>query len=213
MKLTLYLDVLSLWCLYAMDAVERLAREMGPALEVAWRPAPIRGDHPLGYGREQNAYFYRRAEALTGQALDPRWLEGPLTGTREANLAAVAAAELGHPGLAVPAALMRAAMVEGRHVARRAVAIEVAAEATGLDPHALDDAMDDRRIIARLAAGNREMAALGAQVRPALLLENRIPDRAVLSGVWCYDAIAPLARAMQRDEERFLAYVAEHPEP
>ncbi len=213
MKLTFCLDVLSLWCHYAMLSVERLQAEFGSSLDIAWETALIRGDGPLGYGRELNAWFFRRGEAITGRRLDPAWLEGPLTGTREANLAALAAAALGRPGLEVPAALMRAAMEQGRHVARRQEAVAVVAERTGLDARALDLAMDDPAVIAGLAQGNRTLAAHGVDQRPVLLFENAIPDRAILSGVWAYEPMAALARTMLRDEERFLAFNQGNPQP
>jgi len=211
MKITFYLDVLSLWCLYAMRSVERLQGEFASQLDVRWQAAPIRGDRPLGYGREENAWFYRRAQAITGQALAPQWLEGPLTGTREANLAALAAAELGRGDLAVPAALMRAAMEEGLHVARRDVAVAVAAGASGLDPHLLEATRDDPAVIARLTEGNLEMAGFGVDQRPTLVFANAIPDRAILSGVWAYEPMAALVTAMLRDEERFLAFNRKSP--
>ncbi len=213
MKITFYLDVLSLWCLYAMRSVERLQMEFGSTIEVSWQAAPIRGDRPLGYGREQERWFYRRAEAITGSALEPDWLEGPLTGTREANLAALAAAHLGRRGLEVPAALMRAAMEEGRHVARRQEAAVIAAAAAGLDPYELEGAMDEAAVIDRLRHGNAELASYGVDQRPTLVFENVIPDRAILSGVWAYEPMAALVQAMVRDEERFLAFNREHPEP
>ena len=213
MKITFYLDVLSLWCLYALRSVERLQEEFGPRLDVAWQAALIRGDAPLGYGPELEEWFYRRAEAITGQALEPDWLEGPLTGTREANLAAIAAAALGRGGLEVPAALMRAAMEQGRRVGRREVAIEVVAEATGLDAHALDLAMDDPAVIAALGDGNRAMASFGVDQRPTLVFENAIPDRAILSGIWAYEPLAALVAAMLRDEERFEAFNRSSPMP
>ena len=213
MKLTFCLDVLSLWCHYAMLSVERLQAEFGSNLDIAWEVALVRGERPLGYDRDQNAWFFRRGEAITGMRLDPSWLAGPLTGTREANLAALAAAALGRPGLEVPAALMRAAMAQGRPVALRQEAIAVVAEAAGLDARALDLAMDDPAVIARLAQGNRTLAAHGVDQRPVLLFENAIPDRAILSGVWAYEPMAALARTMLRDEERFLAFNRENQQP
>jgi len=213
MKATFYLDVLSLWCLYAMRSVEGLEQEFGRSLDVGWCAAPIRGDAPLGYGLAESAFFYRRGEAITGARLDPGWSEGQLTGTREANLAALAAAELGHQSIAVPAALMRAAMEDGRKVARRDVAVQVVAEATGLDPQAVDEAMDRPDVIARLGAGNAAMRAYGVDQRPTLVFENAIPDRAILSGLWAYEPMAAVVRAMLRDEERYLAFNRRNPAP
>jgi predicted DsbA family dithiol-disulfide isomerase len=213
MKLTFFLDVLSLWCFYAMRSVERLEAEFGSRLEVTWKPAPIRGDRPLGYGSKENARFYARAEEITGERLDPTWLEGPLTGTREANLAALAAAHLGRTGLEVPAALMRAAMEQGRPVGRRQEAAIVAAQAAGLDPYELEGAMDDEAVIAAFHQGNAEMATFGVDQRPVLVFENVIPDRAILSGVWALEPMRAIVATMLRDEERFLAFNRDHPGP
>lgn len=213
MKITIYLDVLSLWCLYATRSLERLRTQADGRIAVSWRIAPINGDRPLGYGSAKQRWFYRRGAFITGSQLNPEWLEGPLTGTREANLAALAARSLGHEGLEVPHALMDAAMVEGKPVARREVAIAVVASATDLSPHLLDEVMDRPEIALKLQAENAEMLALGARHRPTILVENVIPDRAVLSGVWAYEPIAALYEAMRQDEERFLTFNAANPAP
>ncbi len=213
MKLTFYLDVLSLWCFYAMRSVEQLETEFGSRLDATWKPAPIRGDRPLGYGTKENAWYYARAEEITGERLNPAWLEGPLTGTREANLAALAAARLGRTGLEVPAALMRAAMEQGRPVGRRQDAALIAAEAAHLDPCELEGAMDDEAVIAAFHQGNAEMATFGVDQRPALVFENVIPDRAILSGVWALEPMRAIVAAMLRDEERFLRFNRRHPAP
>lgn len=213
MKIIMYGDVLSLWCLYGMRSIEAVRDAHPGHLEIEWRTSLVAGDRALGYNSEQNAWFYRRGARLTGLALNPGWLEGPLTGTREANLAVEAATHLGHGGLDVIHAVMRAAMVGGRPLGRREVAIEVVSGITGIPPRTLDEAMDDDEVIRRMADGAAEMAALGVDQRPVFHYANAIPDRAVLSGIWALEPLAALAEAMIADETAFLAFNSEDPGP
>ncbi len=213
MKVTMYLDVLSLWCLYADRSVDRLLAEYGKRIDFDWRISLIRGEAPLGYGQAEEAFYYRRGAHLTGAALNPGWLGGPETGTLAANLAAVAARSLGKEDRSVPRALMDAAMVEGREVWRTEIAVEVAAGAAGLPRARLATALKDPKVREEALRTTAEMLALGVGERPVLVFENAIPDRALLSGIWAYEPMAALCEAMLRDEERFLAFNAANPKP
>ncbi len=213
MKATLYLDVLSLWCLYADRSIDRLLSTYGQRLQFDWRISLIRGEEPLGYDRSAQDFFYRRGAHLTGAALNPNWLGGPTTSTLDANLAAEAARSLGKGDRSVPRALMDAAMVEGREVWRKEVAVEVAAEAAGLPRDRLVGALSDPRVRAATLRTTSEMLALGVSERPVIVFESDIPDRAILSGVWAYEPMQALCETMLRDEERFLAFNAENPRP
>ncbi|MDA8346994.1 MAG: DsbA family protein [Thermaerobacter sp.] len=207
------MDVLSLWCLYADRSVDRLLSEYGQRLQFDWRISLIRGESPLGYGRDAEAFYYRRGAHLTGATLNPNWLSGPETTTLDANLVAEAARSLGKGGRDVPRALMDAAMIEGREVWRKEIAVEVAAEAAGLPRDRLATALADPRVRDTVLATTEEMLALGVSERPVIVFESAIPDRAILSGIWAYEPMAALCEAMLRDEERFLAFNAEYPQP
>lgn len=211
MKATVYLDVLSLWCLYLDRSMDRLLAEYGDRLAFEWRISLIRGEEPLGYGREAEDFYYRRGAHLTGSALNPGWLEGPETSTLYANLAAEAVRSIGYGDRNVPRALMDAAMVEGREVWRKEVAVEVAAAACGLSRDRVAGALEDPAVLETVRRSTAEMLALGVDQRPTVVFESAIPDRAILSGLWAYEPMAAVCAAMLRDEERFLAFNAEHP--
>jgi predicted DsbA family dithiol-disulfide isomerase len=209
MRLLFYLDVLSLWCAYAEESLQELLPAWEGRLAFDWRIALIRGREPLGYRREEQAWFYRRAAYVTGKALNPTWLAGPETGTLYANLACEAARRLGHGGHEVRRALMRAAMVDGQPTAEAEVAAAVAAAASGLGVDEVLAAMADPGTLDRVEATTAELASLGARLRPAFLVENDIGDRVLLSGVWSPAPIEAALAALAADEERYRTF----PEP
>ncbi len=213
MKATVYLDVLSLWCLYADRSLDRLLGRYGERLQLEWRISLIRGEDPLGYGKAEEEFYYRRGAHITGTTLNPNWLAGPATSTLDANLVAEAARSLGKGDRSVPRALMDAAMIEGREVWRKEVAVEVASQATGLPRDRLASALADPRVRTAVLASTQEMLALGVSQRPVIAFESAIPDRAILSGIWAYEPMEALCEAMLRDEERFLAFNAENTPP
>lgn len=216
MKLTHYLDVLSSWCLIAEESVTRLRAEHAAALEYEWRIAWVKDGGPAAYSREQLAWYYARTQAVSGIALVP-WVENPTSSTAHANLAAEAARALGVSDDRVRLALARAAMIEGRPLGRREVAVEVAAGAGALDPRALDEKMNDpaiERILRENAATFAGLAAQGVDQRPTFVFDNSVGDRVILSGVWRYEPLAAIAAALRADEvayERFAASAKPYP--
>lgn len=212
MKITVYHDVLSLWCLYADRSLDGVLSRHGGRLEFDWKISLIKGRRPLGYPPGMGAFYYDRGAALTTQRLNPDWYASG-AGTFDANLVAEAARSLGVADRQVYRSLMDAAMVEGKPVHRRDVAVSVAARAAGLDPGALAAAARTAAIRERILATTEEMLSLGVDQRPVIVFENAIPDRAILSGVWAYEPLAALCDAMLRDELNFLAFNRNHPEP
>ncbi len=212
MKVTVYLDVLSLWCLYADRSLDALLASHGDQISFAWKISLIRGTGPLGYPPDLEAWYYRRGAALTGEMLNPNWFEDG-SGTLDANLVAEAARALGATDRTVYRALMDAAMVDGKPVHRLEGAAAVAARASGIDAAAIIEAARRPETKALILDSTDEMLSLGVDQRPVIICENTIPDRAVLSGVWAYEPISALCLAMARDEHRFLTFNRDHPEP
>jgi predicted DsbA family dithiol-disulfide isomerase len=216
LKVTHYIDVLSSWCLIAEDGLARLRATHGAALDYEWRIAWVKDGGPAAYSREQLAWYYGRTAAVTGVRLVP-WVENSTSSTAPANLAAEAARALGVTDERVRLALARAAMLEGRPLGRREVAIEVAAAAGSLDPRALDAKMNDpkiERILRENAATFAGLAAHGVDQRPTFVFENTVGDRVILSGVWRHEPLAATAAGLLADEgayARFAATTAPYP--
>lgn len=210
MKITFYMDALSLWCLLGARSLDETLREL-PGVSFDWKLAVLRDGGPLGYTRDEEAYYYRRMEALTGVRMTADWLAGPDTSTYYANAALQAVKVMGQRDLRAPLHLMDAAMVHGRETWRPDVAAALAAEASGLEADEIRALMESDAVREEMAQTQREMYALGMDQRPTIVIENAIPDRAVLMGVWAADAIRPLCAAMLRDEQRFLAFNETNP--
>jgi len=210
-KVVYHVDVLSSWCLIAEDAVARIARDFGPQIDIEWRIAALR--HPLGYTREQLAWYYWRTESVTGVRLNPAWLEGKQDGTRYANLAAEAARSLGCADDRVRLALARSTMIDGKRGCTRDGALAIAAQAGSLDPSELSKKMDDPATEARIAKAAEAFAAEGLDLRPTFVLTNGIGDKTVLSGCWRADVLASCIRALLDDERGYETFVAANPPP
>lgn len=206
-----YLDVLSSWCLVAEEALQRVRDEFGSQVEVEWRIAALRD--PLGYTPEQLAYYYRRTLSISGMKLNPVWLQSVNDGSRYANLAAEAARKLGDTDDCVRLALARAAMISGKHVAQREVAVDIAAEAGRLDRKKLETAMDDPETAAKIRATSAEFAELKVEMRPTFVLQSAIRDKTVLSGCWRYETLAACVKALIDDHAAFASFVTANPPP
>jgi len=212
-RLTYYLDVLSSWCFVVEGALARLRDDLGPRLEYDWRLAYLFGGGPMGYGPEMNAWFYRRTGSITGVKLNPTWKELADETTWFANLATQAARGLGVPDDRVRLAMSRAAMVDGRHIGRRDVAVHVASEASGLPIVDIEREMNDPRAAQALEKSTQEYKALGVKVQPAFVLTNDIGDTAILSGLYRYETLAACAAEMLTAADGYAAFGAANPQP
>jgi predicted DsbA family dithiol-disulfide isomerase len=212
-KLTYYLDVLSSWCFVVEGALAQLRERLGPRLEFEWRLAYLFGGGPMGYGPEKNAWFYGRTGSISGVKLNPAWKESPEETTYFANLATQAAHGLGVTDDRVRLAMSRAAMVDGRHVGRRDVAEQVAAEASGLPILDIERTMNDPRTAQAMEKSTQEYKALGVKVQPAFVLRNDIGDTAILSGLYRYETLAACADEMLAAADGYAAFSAANPQP
>jgi predicted DsbA family dithiol-disulfide isomerase len=114
--------------------------------------------------------------------LNPTWRDTDDDSTFIPNAVAVAARRLGATGDVVRLALSRGAMLDGRKIQHRDVALDIAVEASGLDRTALAAAVDDRLTFAELSRTTREYKALPVNVLPVFQVTNPLGDTALLSG-------------------------------
>lgn len=212
-RLTYYLDVLSSWCLVAEPALGRLRQECGERLAYDWRIAILFEKQAMGYSRETCDWYYSRTASISGTKLNAAWRESVADTTVPANLAAEAARALGVSDDRVRLALARAAMNDGKKLARRDVATEIAARASGLDPAALERAMDDPATMARIDAATAEFEALGGTMRPTFVMRNDIDDLTVLSGLYRYESLSACFQEMWHAADGVARFNAAHPAP
>jgi len=186
-----------------------VTEEFGDAVGVEWRIALFNGGAPVGEDASKWAWYYDRIEAMTGVRLNPAWRESVEDSTLVPNAVAVAARRLGATGDTVRIALARAAMVDGRKVQHREIALDVAVEASGLDRAALAAAADDPQTRAEMDRTTAEYRALPVSVVPVFLVENPLEDVALLSGYFQAQTLLAVVREAVETMRRFDAYMVD----
>lgn len=129
MKVTMFIDVVSHWCLVGVPAAQALV-DRGVDLEVVY--APLKDGAPLGFTNEMESWFYKRGTIAYDVELIPAWCEGPQIGSWAANAAAFVAGEITGEQLNAAHAMMSAAMEHGALVGRPEVAYASAASFAGV---------------------------------------------------------------------------------
>jgi predicted DsbA family dithiol-disulfide isomerase len=201
-KATFFIDVLSHWCLAAWPAVEAAAKAIGREnIDLAFAPIETGLDDVTP---EREAWFYRRGTLAYDMRLRSDWYEQPGTTTVYANAAVAAAIALGADAFATAPATMRAAMVDGRLLGRRDVAIATVAELTHLSSPELEKVVDSASIAESMREGNDRLRACGCTERPSFLLENAIGDRIVMQGVWQTQPLLAALVSLRHDEDAYL---------
>lgn len=202
MKVSMFVDVLSHWCLAAIPAAQALL-DLGIECEVVY--APLKDGAPLGFTHELESWFYKRGTRAYNMELSAAWCEGPMTSTWAANAAAFVAGEMAGSQLEAARAMMSAAMEHGALVGRPHEAYARAALFAGVAPDEIERRASDPRVRQLLLDGNKRLAALHADERPTWRLENASGDFAILKGMWHKEAIAAVATALLADERAYAA--------
>lgn len=202
MRASLFVDVLSHWCLVSVPAAQALI-DLGIEFELVY--APIKDGAPLGFTHEMESWFYKRGARAYNMELIAAWCEGPATNTWAANAAAYVSGEIVGNQLKAAHAMMSAAMEHGALVGRPEEAYTRAAAFAGVSPEEIERRANDAAVRAHLLDGNKRLAELGADERPTWHLENANGDRAMLKGIWHKEAVASVAMAMLHDERAYAA--------
>ncbi len=208
-KVTYYLEVISSWCYWAEPAWAELKQRYAGQVEFGWKLALIDASG-LPLSRNQCDWFYRRSGTIMRSPfmLNSGWFEPGLKEYLAPNLVAEAAKEFGVTDDRVRLAIAHAALREGRKVGNWAESAAVAAAAAGLDAAALLEKAKSPEVAARARATTAEFQALQVNQRPAFLLENRIGDRAVFSGLAAATPLVAAIDAMLNDAAAYAAHAA-----
>src|SRR5207244_10807252 len=109
--------------------------------------------------------------------LHPEWYDASLTEVRAPNCVAEAAKDFGFTDDRVLLALAHAALREGKTIGDWDVAVEVGAEAGGIDPGELRKHAKSSKTEKRIRASTAEFHALQITQRPAFVIDTAIGDR------------------------------------
>jgi len=209
MKVTYYLEVISSWCYWAEPAWAELKQRYAGQVEFGWKLA-LMDASGLPLSRNQCDWFYRRSGTIMRSPfmLNSGWFDPGLKEYLAPNLVAEAAKEFGVTDDRVRLAIAHAALREGRKVGNWAESAAVAAAAAGLDAAALLEKAKSPEVAARARATTAEFHALQVNQRPTFLLENRIGDRAVFSGLAAATPLVAAIDAMLNDAAAYAAHAA-----
>ena len=207
MRATVFIDVLSHWCLAAVPAI-RVLTELTPNVEIVL--APIKGNAPAGYTNEMMRWWLERGALAYGRKLRADWCEGPQTTSWFANaIASIGGEENGEP-LRAAHAVMSGALEQGLKLGRADECFEFMARYLKTNASEIGKRVADPALAAKLDGGNRRLREAGADERPTFLLEGEIGDRALLKGLWQKELVAAAGLAILHDER---AYTTAGPPP
>src|SRR5881275_2379556 len=133
-KVTYYLEVSSSWCYWAEPAWAELKRRYDGKVEFGWKIAQMPAEaYPVS--KSQCEWFYRRSGSIVRSPfmLSAEWFDEDIKEYLVPNYVVEAARDLGAADDRVRLAIAHAAVREGRKIGRWDVAVEVAAQAGGLD--------------------------------------------------------------------------------
>lgn len=195
-EIVYYVDVLSSWCTIADYALEQIEEKYGRDVRLDWRIAQLFNGGPLPYSPQDLRWYYERTRKMTGVTLNAGWVDSPQAATVHANEAAEALRELGFEGSEHRRALSRAALLEGKPLGRRSIALEEAARLSGVAPAELERTMEGRAVRQRIAETTAEFKSLGLPQLPSFVLHNTIDDKAVLSGLYTFASLDALVAEM-----------------
>jgi predicted DsbA family dithiol-disulfide isomerase len=126
---------------------------------------------------------------------------------------AEAAKDFGFTDDRVRLALARAALREGKSVADWNIAVEIAAEAAGIESGKLLQRAKSPAIEKRVRASTSEFCALQITQRPAFVIDTEIGDRAIFSGVVKLEPLAATIDSMLDDAAAYAAHKAHFGDP
>jgi len=208
-KITYYLEVISSWCHWAEPTWTELRRRYAGRVGFDWKIAQMPAD---AYSVSQNQcdWFYRRSGTIVRSPylLNSGWFEPGNRGYLVPNLVAEAARNLGATDDRVRLAIAHAGVLNGKKVGRWDVCVEVAAKAGKLNKARLLDRAKSKAVADRVKKTSAEFDALQVNQRPTFLIEDKIGDRAVLSGLVRIEPLVAAVDAMLADTAAYASWKA-----
>ncbi len=206
---TYYTELISSWCFWAEPAWAQLKEAYADSVKFQWKLA-LMDQSGLPVSRAQCEWFYRRSGTLvrSPEMLNSGWYEPELKEYLAPNLVAEAGKDFGISDDRIRLALVRAALVEGKRVGQWPVAVQIGAEAAGIDFQALLERAQSADVLQRARACTAEFHAMKATQRPTFLIESSIGDRAMLSGLATAEPIAVAIDAMLADVAGYRSFAA-----
>src|SRR6266481_5390818 len=209
-----YLEVVSSWCFWSEPTWAELKKRYDGRVEFQWKIA-LMDPNGLPTSREQEQWFYRRSGMMMRSPfmLNTDWYDPSLAEWLAPNCVAEAAKDFGFTDDRVRLALAHAALREGKEIGDWNVAIEVGAEACGIEAGELRKHARSSKTEKRIRASTAEFGALQITQRPTFVIDTEIGDRAIFSGVVKLEPLAATLDLMLDDATAYAAHKAHFGDP
>jgi len=216
MKITVtdYLEVVSSWCFWSEPTWAELKKRYDGRVAFQWKIA-LMDPSGLPASREQEQWFYRRSGLMNQSPfmLNTDWYDASLKEWIPPNAVAEAGKDFGVTDDRVRLAISNAALREGKKVSDWDVCAEIGAAAGKIDKKKLLEAAKSSAIEKRLRESTAEFHAMRITQRPTFVIDTEIGDRAILSGVINFEAIAATIDSMLADATFYAAHKAHFGDP
>jgi len=216
MKITVtdYLEVVSSWCFWSEPTWAELKKRYDGRVAFQWKIA-LMDPSGLPASREQEQWFYRRSGLMNQSPfmLNTDWYDASLREWIPPNAVAEAGKDFGVTDDRVRLAISNAALREGKKVSDWDVCAEIGAAAGKIDKKKLLEAAKSSAIEKRLRESTAEFHAMQITQRPTFVIDTEIGDRAILSGVINFEAIAATIDSMLADATFYAAHKAHFGDP
>jgi predicted DsbA family dithiol-disulfide isomerase len=209
-----YLDVMSSWCFWSEPTWAELKKRYEDRVKFQWKIA-LMDSRGLPTSREQEQWFYRRSGMMMRSPfmLNTDWYNASLTEWLPPNCVAEAAKDFGFTDDRVRLALAHAALRDGKEIGDWDVAVEVGAEAGGIEAGELRKHARSAKTEKRIRASTAEFHALQITQRPAFVIDTEIGDRAIFSGVVKLEPLAAILDSLLDDAAAYTAHKAHFGDP
>jgi predicted DsbA family dithiol-disulfide isomerase len=216
MKITVtdYLEVVSSWCFWSEPTWAELKKRYDGRVAFQWKIA-LMDPSGLPASREQEQWYYRRSGLMNQSPfmLNTDWYDASLKEWIPPNAVAEAGKDFGVTDDRVRLAISNAALREGKKVSDWDVCAEIGAAAGKIDKKKLLEAAKSSAIEKRLRESTAEFHAMQITQRPTFVIDTEIGDRAILSGVINFEAIAATIDSMLADATFYAAHKAHFGDP
>jgi predicted DsbA family dithiol-disulfide isomerase len=209
-----YLDVVSSWCFWSEPTWAELKKRYNGRVDFKWKIA-LMDKTGLPVSREQEQWFYRRSGMMMRSPFILRtdWYDASLPEWLAPNCVAEAGKDFGITGDEVRLALANAALREGKQISNWDLAAEIGASAGKVDRKKLLERAKSSEVESRVRATTAEFYALQLTQRPAFVIDTKIGDRAIFSGVVKLEPIAATLESMLDDAAAYAAHKAHFGDP
>jgi predicted DsbA family dithiol-disulfide isomerase len=209
-----YLDVISSWCFWSEPTWAELKKRYEGRVKFQWKIA-LMDPRGLPTSREQEQWFYRRSGMMMRSPfmLNTDWYDPSLSEWLAPNCVAEAAKDFGFTDDRVRLALANGALRDGRKIGDWDVAIEVGAEAGGIEAGDLRKHARSAKTGKRIRASTAEFRALQITQRPTFVIDTEIGDRAIFSGVVKLEPLAATLDSLLDDAAAYAAHKAHFGDP